>query len=500
MWGNRNIIRGVTVVLFISMLFGIRLFVYPEMWIYVMAVITTLWLFVAGVWKGISAKEVPISLLLFLCWGIYIAVYTIWQGSEMYSVTFLLSSCLLYYSTYRLACGEIFSLSFARQAVMTCAVIEAVVCLLQWSGLLPGASHYFSVTGTFENPNITAMILALAFPCAVGEIGSGKETNRLWYFIMLILLFAILLLRCRTAYLCILFSLLVLHDSFLWLRRVFHFRKKVVLWAVLLVLLPLSGYLMYHMKKDSADGRLFIWKVSVALFSEQPMKGFGYGRFGAVYNPYQEEYVEKYPLSVTEVQNIRPVNMPYNEFLEQCLGGGLLGGVFFLSIPIYFAVLAYRQKRWIELAISGNILIMCLFNFVTQAIPVWFMYVFLMGTHMMQEKRPIAKRRYTVLISILAFVCFLFCGVSIYSKVVAQYHLRKALILYPEDPDRALAMMGQYKKMAGTSECYLRYYGKMLLDAGRYDDALPVLQEAAHYTSLPDVKKDIVKVKSRLLF
>lgn len=70
----------------------------------------------------------------------------------------------------------------------------------------------------------------------------------------------------------------------------------------------------------------------------------GYGRFGAVYNPYQEEYVEKYPLSVTEVQNIRPVNMPYNEFLEQCLGGGLLGGVFFLSIPIYFAVLAYQAK------------------------------------------------------------------------------------------------------------------------------------------------------------
>lgn len=153
------------------------------------------------------------------------------------------------------------------------------------------------------------------------------------------------------------------------------FSEKVV-WAVLLVLLPLSGYLMYHMKKDSADGRLFIWKVSISLFSERPLKGFGYGRFGAVYNPYQEEYVEKYPLSVTEVQNIRSVNMPYNEFLEQCIGGGLVGGIFFMSIPAYFIALAYRRKRWVELAISGNILIMCSFNFVTQAIPVWFMYVF----------------------------------------------------------------------------------------------------------------------------
>ena len=93
-------------------------------------------------------------------------------------------------------------------------------------------------------------------------------------------------------------------------------------------IVAMSGYLMYHMKKDSADGRLFIWKVSISLFSERPLKGFGYGRFGAVYNPYQEEYVEKYPLSVTEVQNIRSVNMPYNEFLEQCIGGGLVGGIF----------------------------------------------------------------------------------------------------------------------------------------------------------------------------
>lgn len=496
---NRNVvIRCFTVALFILMLFSIRLFVYPEMWTHVVAITTALLLFVAGMWKGISVKEIPVSLSLFLCWGIYIAVYTIWQGSEMYSVTFLLSSCLLYYSTYRLSCGEVLSLPFARRVVIACAVIEAVVCLLQWGGFLPGTSLYFSVTGTFENPNITAMILALAFPCAVGEIGSGRKTDRLWYFIMVILLFAVWLLRCRTAYLCIVFSLLVLHNSLPFLRWVFHFRKKVV-WAVLLVLLPLSGYLMYHMKKDSADGRLFIWKVSISLFSERPLKGFGYGRFGAVYNPYQEEYVEKYPLSVTEVQNIRSVNMPYNEFLEQCIGGGLVGGIFFMSIPAYFIALAYRRKRWVELAISGNILIMCSFNFVTQAIPVWFMYVFLMGAQMVQERKSTAKN-YAITVSILAFVCFLFCSVSISSKAVAQYHLRKALVLYPENPESALSALTRYKKMASTSECYLRYYGKMLLDAGHYDEALPILQEAAHYTSLPDLRKDIVKVKSRLLF
>lgn len=82
---NRNVvIRCFTVALFILMLFSIRLFVYPEMWTHVVAITTALLLFVAGMWKGISVKEIPVSLSLFLCWGIYIAVYTIWQGSEMY--------------------------------------------------------------------------------------------------------------------------------------------------------------------------------------------------------------------------------------------------------------------------------------------------------------------------------------------------------------------------------------------------------------------------------
>mgnify|MGYP007084948175 CR=1 FL=1 len=147
---NRNVvIRCFTVALFILMLFSIRLFVYPEMWTHVVAITTALLLFVTGMWKRISVKEIPVSLSLFLCWGIYIAVYAIWQGSEMYSVTFLLSSCLLYYSTYRLSCGEVLSLPFARRVVIACAVIEAVVCLLQWGGFLPGTSLYFSVTGTF---------------------------------------------------------------------------------------------------------------------------------------------------------------------------------------------------------------------------------------------------------------------------------------------------------------------------------------------------------------
>ena len=45
------------------------------------------------------------------------------------------------------------------------------------------------------------------------------------------------------------------------------------------LLLAGGAYGMYHLKKDSADGRLLMWKVSTQIIREQRGLGVGVGHF-----------------------------------------------------------------------------------------------------------------------------------------------------------------------------------------------------------------------------
>lgn len=487
------IIRSAIIAGLVAMLFDPGTFLYPMMWSHVVAIVVTLFIFGFGIFSR-TGHAVSAAILPVCCWGAYVAIYSLLGTSEMYVVTFLLASCLLFYGTYRLSVCDVITATFSRRVVVSCAIIEAVVCIAQWAGILPGASSLFAITGTFENPNISAMVIALAWPCAIGESLRHKDKRVLWCMVIILLFISLLLLRCRTAYLCMGFSLWILRHSVPRISEFIEIHKKTM-YPIAVAVVAIAGYFMYEMKKDSADGRLFIWKVSSQMLMERPMSGYGYGLFGATYNPYQIDYTEKKPLSETEAQNIRIVNMPYNEFVEQSLNGGIVGGILFMMIPIYAIVSAYRRKQWIEVAVSGNILIMSLFNFVAQAIPLWILYMFLLGQQMRHVDRPLPVK-FSKCINIAAFACFVFCIGSICPKIIAQYQLKNAIVLYKECPQKAMELLDRYRVMAGSSECYLRCYGKMLLDNGRYKEALPILEEAARYTYHPDLNKDIIKAKS----
>jgi O-antigen ligase len=75
------------------------------------------------------------------------------------------------------------------------------------------------------------------------------------------------------------------------------------------VVLALSG--LYFMKKDSADGRLLIWRCTYEMVKDKPLFGYGQGGFKANYMNYQAKYFEEHPNS-RYAMLADNVNRPFN--------------------------------------------------------------------------------------------------------------------------------------------------------------------------------------------
>ena len=71
-----------------------------------------------------------------------------------------------------------------------------------------------------------------------------------------------------------------------WKRR----RRQCILGATILSLFLFVAATAFIISKDSADGRLFMWKITALAIQESPVKGTGLGGFPAAYAKAQMEY------------------------------------------------------------------------------------------------------------------------------------------------------------------------------------------------------------------
>jgi O-antigen polymerase len=100
-----------------------------------------------------------------------------------------------------------------------------------------------------------------------------------------------------------------------------------------------GGISLYFYKKDSADGRLLIWKSSWDMVTDKPFFGHGANAFQPNYMLYQAAYFEKNPNS--RFGNLADnVRAPFNEYLGFLIQFGVTG-ILLLSVLLFF----YIQKK-----------------------------------------------------------------------------------------------------------------------------------------------------------
>ena len=119
-------------------------------------------------------------------------------------------------------------------------------------------------------------------------------------------------------------------------KSLFEFRCKKTGAAVTTTII-IGGILgaLYHFKKDSADGRMLIWKVGREMIKDKPVWGHGADKFAAYYMNYQADYFKSKP-DAPEAMVADNVSYAYNEFLKLTIEYGIAG--LLLVIAVFYSL------------------------------------------------------------------------------------------------------------------------------------------------------------------
>lgn len=433
----------------------------------------------------------PIHFLL-IGYGIYVLIHGLWIRHNFNSYhIYILISCLLIICIPILINKDTVVKIF--RSIVFVAFAQSIICLLQAVKIFPSLNTYFNVTGTFSNPNITAMFLAMA-SCAIPfTMHCAKPfTKKIIVFACISIATALLLLNCRTAWLGLAGAGMVQlyhHPLFsTFLKRNIKRTSTIVVTTMLCLLVIAIGLRMYQSKKASADGRKLIWKISAQMVRDEPMFGFGFGQFEKHYNLYQANYFKNGKGTFTEKRYADHVNMAYNEFLQQGVIGGLIGALFFSGIVVWALLIPYRRKKEtldnpdqkpFDGAYSGMVCftIMGLFNFTQQAIPVMALFVIFLALLMKQQQHHDTEKRNKPLIYVIAcFLLALCMGLLANTIYTAKNEMTlKSLVLHRSNDTKkweALAV-----KLTNNKDFWINY-GNMNFKAHNYAEALEKYQMA----------------------
>lgn len=244
-----------------------------------------------------------------------------------------------------------FSIRAFFYAIILFSSLESIYCIFQYLGIFSSHGNLFFVTGSYNNPNVTAIFLAITSPVFLSFFDSKyKRTIQFCFFIMLI---ALLLLKCRAAFIGMVISTIVFYAlDYNFVNWAKNKKNKTTVRALIvlsiIIVIPL-GFYLYNAKKASSEGRKFIWKVSADLAMQKPFSGYGYGYFEKEYNLHQAKYIQKGQATNEELKNAGPVIMPHNEPLHHLVQGGLVG---LILICCFFGILLFSKKEQLVIGIT----------------------------------------------------------------------------------------------------------------------------------------------------
>lgn len=472
-----------------------------------------------------SFFNVNLPIIVFFLWGIYLFLNGLLIEGHLNP----------YYIYILLSCFFVISMCFALQIdgnliknilliIVIASLLESAICICQYMGFINSLNGYFVVTGTYENPNVSAMFLAMSISSILFFTYSQ---NRFVYCIAILTLIssliALIMLECRTAILGVICSI-VLHYNYRYdlinlIKNKLTFFKRTVLILFFVVISYLFSVYMYNLKSDSVNGRILIWKLSMYMILEKPICGYGYGSFEKNYNLFQSKYFQTKERTNAEIKHAGFVNMAYNELIENTVEGGAIGlliisGLFTTLIlaPIKSIFNFNFEKSTLNLpeakkkqlyitAYSGvfTFFAMSLINFTFLAIPVMIQFLFysaILSTHPFFNKNLKVNNlfnklftpifRYNVgTFTMLVGLYVTSCNVSVaYANTLNK---RANIIAYDGQVSEALKSLNPLAMKLNNYASYWENYGNILLLKKDYNNALLKFNTAKVFTSNPAI-------------
>jgi len=371
--------------------------------------------------------------------------------------------------------NSVVDIRIAFAVIMYTSVCQALFGLLQYVGLFK-AYYIYKETGSFDNPAGFAACLCASYPiCLYFLLDKNQKLKYSALVSTLTIILAIILSESRTGILCI----VVVSGIFLFRQSSIQFKKTRVLF--LIVFIMLIGVL-YFLKKESADGRLLVWKCSMNMIMERPILGYGSGGFDAKYMLFQANYFASNPNSKFALLADN-INRPFNEYLSILINYGFVGFSIFL-ILILCLLKHYRKCSDKESNFAGlSLLIIGLFSLFSYPFTypfVWIVCLLCIFFIFYNSKSIIIiMEHFIVRLIIVSCICIITLLCYIYArKMIVE--MKWCDIANKSLMGKSTDMLLEYANLRnylGHNRLFLYNFAAELHEVGHYDESLNVALE-----------------------
>ena len=234
-------------------------------------------------------------------------------------------------------------------------LLQACYGLLQYLYTLDISSV---IVGSFDNTAGFSSCLSVLFPLCLLPNKFFVRFNYLLVGILSFFALIILLSQSRVGILSI-GSITLIFSSYKYKIHLKNIKKELIFSALILLLALLIILIFY--KKDSSLGRLFIWRTTFNMISDNIIMGSGKGLFISKYMIYQANYLNNdfNSLFSSLADN---VTHPFNEYLLLLTEYGLIGLILFITT--FMILLKYINAEVLPYALSIiAIMIFALFSY-----------------------------------------------------------------------------------------------------------------------------------------
>ena len=378
--------------------------------------------------------------------------------------------------------------NYVSFAVMFGGIYQS--CLVLGQLLRYGISNHlrFVVTGSFFNPGPCGIFLAGVFVLAVAMMKKGYRKVG----------FNLMFVRYVTA--CVTFgvTLVALVPTMSragWIGALVGvmllYRREIVAWGNTRRRWVIGGgivgmivvlMLFYLLKKDSANGRLFIWQNTVSAYWKTPLFGVGIDGFERAFAEAQHDYFEKEKVLEQDNRHVEMagvVESAFNEPLALFLLLGAVGGV------LTAMVLFFKLQRLTAYSCVAVALLVASFFSYTFYIPS-IAIVFLFAVAQLPDRRVRGGRYVNVLMFGIMGIVVLFFDFREFGRREAYRKWKNNAVYYTwEDYQSVVEEYGKLYPVLKNDFKFLFEYGHSLHKVGRYEESNIMLKRGIRHSADP---------------
>lgn len=226
-------------------------------------------------------------------------------------------------------------------AILCLGYYEAVIGVLQWVGIMHTHHYGYAFTGSFYNPGPYACFLSMMVPVALSMMTGHNHWAKRWGGMVMVLMCAVLVpaTLSRTAIVaCAVGTAVVLWES---IRQYLKKRRTPVMICVAAI--AIASACLYTVKKDSADGRMLMWKVAAQSAIDVPHRGVGWDNVAGEYGEAQERYFASREATEEERFVADAPEYVFNEYLQVAIAFGPFATVLMVTVLVGGIAVAFRN-------------------------------------------------------------------------------------------------------------------------------------------------------------